>query len=234
MKTIGVLGGVGPQATMDFEQRLHRVAQQLIPQHGNGGYPPLVVYYLRRPPSLMDETGQPRLPLQPEPQLLEAARQLGQLADFLVITSNGVHVFQPQIAEAAGRPILSMIEVTVAEVVRRGWRRVGVLGLFRPQVYIQPLEHAGIAWTTILADLQTPLNAAIFAVMEGRDNAGASAAAQQAVMALRAAEVDGVILGCTELPLLLRAELDAPDLLNPTALLAERAVQHAIGLTKQH
>jgi aspartate/glutamate racemase len=31
MKAIGILGGIGPQATMDFEQHIHRVAQQLIP-----------------------------------------------------------------------------------------------------------------------------------------------------------------------------------------------------------
>ena len=39
MKTIGVLGGLGPQATMDFEERIHTVSQQLIAQHGNSGYP---------------------------------------------------------------------------------------------------------------------------------------------------------------------------------------------------
>jgi aspartate/glutamate racemase len=41
MKTIGVLGGIGPQATMDFEQRLHQAPQRLIPRRGNSGYPPL-------------------------------------------------------------------------------------------------------------------------------------------------------------------------------------------------
>ena len=40
MKTIGVLGGIGPQATMDFEQRVHAVSQALIPQYANTGYPP--------------------------------------------------------------------------------------------------------------------------------------------------------------------------------------------------
>lgn len=45
MKTIGVLGGLGPQATMEFEVRVHRAAQRLIPQDGNQGYPPMVVYY---------------------------------------------------------------------------------------------------------------------------------------------------------------------------------------------
>jgi hypothetical protein len=35
---------------MDFEAHVHRVAQRLIPPHGNGGYPPIVVYYYRHPP----------------------------------------------------------------------------------------------------------------------------------------------------------------------------------------
>ena len=48
MKTIGVLGGLGPQATMDFEARVHAVSRRLIPGRGNGGYPPMVVYYHRR------------------------------------------------------------------------------------------------------------------------------------------------------------------------------------------
>ncbi|MFZ4663434.1 MAG: hypothetical protein ACOYNY_40890 [Caldilineaceae bacterium] len=58
MKTIGVLGGIGPQATMDFEQRLHQAAQRLIPRRGNSGYPPLVVYYHRRPPVLIVRRGE--------------------------------------------------------------------------------------------------------------------------------------------------------------------------------
>ncbi len=61
MKTIGVLGGLGPQATMDFEQRVHHVAQGLVPPQGNSGYPPMVVYYCRHPPVLVDATGHPQL-----------------------------------------------------------------------------------------------------------------------------------------------------------------------------
>jgi aspartate/glutamate racemase len=64
LKTIGVLGGLGPQVTMDFEARVHRVAQRLIPPHGNGGYPPMVVYYDRHPPRDTAEqvAGADRLP----------------------------------------------------------------------------------------------------------------------------------------------------------------------------
>lgn len=228
MKTIGVLGGIGPQATMDFEQRLHQAAQRLIPRRGNSGYPPLVVYYHRRPPVLVDEEGRSILPLVPDPQLLEGARKLGQIADFLVITSNGAHMLQPAIEAAAGRPVLSMIKTTVAEVQRRGWRHVGVLSLFGPHVYNQPLDEAGIRWESISNELQAPLDRAIMQVVDGSNDAQSTEAARRAVAALRSRGVDGIILGCTEIPLLLDADLDDADLLNPGALLAEAAVRHAM------
>ena len=55
MRTIGVLGGIGPQATMDFEARVHRVAQRLVPAHYNEGYPPMVTVFLRHPPVLVED-----------------------------------------------------------------------------------------------------------------------------------------------------------------------------------
>ena len=45
MKTIGILGGLGPQATMDLEMHIHNISQQLIPKEKNSGYPPMVVQY---------------------------------------------------------------------------------------------------------------------------------------------------------------------------------------------
>ena len=62
MKTIGVLGGAGPQATMDFEARFHAVSQRLLPQRGNSGYPPMIVYYYRSLPMLVDEQNRPLEP----------------------------------------------------------------------------------------------------------------------------------------------------------------------------
>ena len=52
--------------------------------------------------------------------------------------------------------------------------------------------------------------------------------AREAITTLREQQVDGIIMGCSELPLLLQAESDALDLLNPVHLLAEAAVSYAI------
>src|SRR5438093_1192590 len=103
MKTIGVLGGLGPQATMDFEARVHAVSQALIPQHFNSGYPPMVVYYHRYPPFVVDEYGVPLPPLRPEEHLTQAIGKLGEMVDFIVIPSNAPHTFQGLIEEVSGR-----------------------------------------------------------------------------------------------------------------------------------
>lgn len=228
MKTIGVLGGLGPQATMDFEARVHRVAQALIPPQANSGYPPMVVVYFRQAPIATDADHLPVFPMQPNPQILDTVARLGAWADFIVITANGPHMVADALAQAAGRPILSMIDLTLAEVQRRGWQQVGVVGLGEPRVYTEPLQQAGLAYETPDPALQQPLDQAILALMEGRDTPEMTAAAQAVIDAFRAHAVDGIILGCTEIPLLLKAAAAAPDLINPAQLLAEAAVREAL------
>ena len=213
---------------MDFEARVHRFAQQLIPPRGNSGYPPIVVYYFRFVPFVATESGVAALPLRPHPRLLEAAAQIGRLADFIVITSNFLHLFRTEIEQTAGCEVLSMIDVTLAEVRHRQWRRVGVPGFGNPVVYTQPLQANGCATETIAGELRTRLDAAIEKVMEGRDDAESVRTAHEALDELRARRVDGIILGCTEIPLLLGETANAPDLLNPLQLLANAAVNHAL------
>jgi aspartate racemase len=228
MQTIGVIGGLGPQATMDFEQRVHRVAQRLNPEQPRQSYPPLVVYYHRRPPVVSDDGMMPTFPIRVDPLLLEAARRLGAWADFLVITSNGVHMFQPEIEQASGRKVVSMIDATVAEVKQRGLRRVGVLGLFEPRVYYAPLAQIGVQYETIDGDLQKRLDQAIFAVTEGRAHETYDIG-REVIAALRDREVQSIILGCTEIPFMLPDAESDPTLINPIQHLAEAAVRAAIG-----
>jgi aspartate racemase len=231
MKTIGVIGGLGPQATMDFEARVHKVSQSLIPPRYNSGYPPMIVYYHRYPPFVIDDKARPIRPLQPEPHLLDNLLALAPLVDFFVITSNAPHLMQDLIEKTTGRPILSMIDATLAEVQRRGWQRIGVLGLGDPVVYTSRLQPLDLPTETLAPDhlpLRDQLDQSILALMTGQSGPAETAIALEAVNTLRAKSVDGIILGCTEIPLLLNDSSNAPDLINPLQLLAEAAVKHAI------
>src|SRR5688500_1303774 len=121
MQRIGVIGGMSPQATMDFEARFHRICQRLIPQDWTRGYPQLVVWYNRTLPVRVDAQNRPLTPREIDPSLLEAAASLGKVSDFLVVPCNAAHVGAREIAAAAGCPVLSMIDVTIDEIARRGW-----------------------------------------------------------------------------------------------------------------
>jgi len=228
MKTIGIIGGLGPQATVDLEMRIHKVAQQVLPQVQNGGYPPMIVEYYRHPPILLKENNLPVFPLQIDPRLLAVAKSLGAMADFLVMPTNGVHRFQKEIENASGRAMLSIIDATMDEVKKRKWKRVGVLGLMTMEIYTRKLTEMGIAFETINDELQKKIDKTIFRVMEGRDDENDRALMLEALGQLRGKDVDGIIPGCTEIPLLLGKEMDSDDLVNPAQLLAEAAVKYAI------
>ena len=228
MKTIGIIGGMGPQATIDLEMRIHKVAQQVLPPAQNGGYPPMVVEYYRHPPITMSENGQPVFPLQIDSRLLAVAKHLGTMTDFLVLPTNGVHRFQNEIENASGRTLLSMIDATMEEVKKRKWKKVGVLGLMTLEIYTRRLAEMGIAFETVNVEWQKKIDKTIFRVMEGRDDENDRAIMLEAISELRSKKVDGIIPGCTEIPLVIGKEIDAIDLVNPAQLLAEAAVKYAL------
>ena len=168
MKRIGVLGGISPQATIDFEARVHRVCQQLVPQSWNRGYPPMVVWYHRRMPLRVDADDRPLVPREIDPELVDAAAWLGRSVDFLVMPCNAAHIGLAALRKAAGCPVLSMIDVAVDEVARRGWRHVGVLGFAgAPAPYVEALGARGVRHATIDRALQARVDAGIRAVAGG-------------------------------------------------------------------
>jgi len=95
-------------------------------------------------------------------------------------------------------------------------------------VYTVPLEKQGIAYASISQALAGRLNQAILKYQAGQEDATDRAITHEAIRALRDQGVDGSILGCTEIPLLLQGEANLPDLLNPAQLLAEAAVRYAL------
>jgi len=229
MRTIGVLGGIGPQATLDFEARVHEVSRRVLPPRLNEGYPPMVTVYLRHAPVLQQPDGTPSEPLTLDPRLLEAAERLGRWADLIVIVSNTPHLFLDRIREAARSEVLSIVDVTVDEVGRRADPPLGLLGLGIPEVYRERLEHEHDEIVVAPPEMRDRLDDAILRLMEGRETAEHVNAAREALAFVRERGARTIVLGCTEIPLLLgESESSADDLVNPAALLAREAVLRAI------
>ncbi len=231
MKTIGVLGGMGPQATMDFEAAVHQVCQKLIPQHVNEGYPPMVVFYFRESPFIMPADGSmPVLRPPTNPLLLDAARRLGDWADFLVITSNGVHTLQGEIEQASGRPVISMVDVVMDEIQRRDLKHIGLVD-FRPSrfsVYVPRLNQAGLSWEYTPDEFLPKLTEVMQAVDEGNAGRLERQTLLKTMHYLRSKQVDAIIPACTEFPLALQEADKTGDVINPSHLLAESAVRYAL------
>ena len=230
-KTIGIIGGLGPQATMDLERRIHKVSQQLIPQFVNRGYPPMIVHYFRAAPMVLDENGDVPETLEPDPGLLAAATHLGQVADFLIIASNTPHFFVRQIEKVAGKPVLSIVDLVIDKVKRRQPKKVGVLAIgetLQHGLYQHPLDELGIPWESITEDMSSRLSDSICALMEGKTDGDLGNAVSDAVLYLREQKhTDIIIFGCTELPLLYGSTADYEGDINPAAVLAEAAVRRA-------
>jgi aspartate racemase len=159
------------------------------------------------------------------------AEKLGALSDFLVIASNALHFWKTEIETAAGKAVLSMVDVTIAEVAARKAVKVGLMAIgftSKHRLYQEPLEALGIDYVVLPDEFVGELDTALFAVMEGREDEGSRRIAHQALEYLRSAGADQIILGCTEVPLLLTDELASTDVINPAEILAQAAVRRAI------
>jgi aspartate racemase len=186
------------------------------------------VWFCNHPPVLVDDEGRVLLPIRPDPRLFDAAAKVGAISDFVVVPSNGAHFFAQEIERSAGKPLLNMVHLALDAVQERGWKRVGVMGLGEPVVYTVPLKERSVDCVTLEADLRNRVDRSIFAMMAGRANDERRAAVREAVEWFTRAGVDGIILGCTELPLLLEGSPVPANAMDPLDFLVKAAVERAL------
>ena len=231
MKTIGVLAGMAaPQATRDFDFAVHKLSTKLILPSFTTGYPPMIAIYFREVPFKMKD-GSFVVPVEPNPNLLSTVKTLGEHCDFWVMVANAPHIFRESLEKASGKKFLSMIDVTTEEVKRRKLKKVGIIAIglsLKNRLFQTPLDELKIKYEVIPDDLVNNIDKSVFKVMEGEDPRQLEKPAIDAVRYLRKKGVDGIILGCTEVPLLLGSKAQEKDLINPSSLLAEAAVKFAI------
>src|SRR5689334_14616145 len=122
-KIVGVIGGMGPEATVDF---LHRLVAR-TPARDDADHLHVLVDNNPKVPSriaaLIEGTGK-----DPAPALCAMAQGLqAQGADFLVMPCNTAHFYLPAIAQSVSIPMLDMVQLAIARLAASGAHRVGLL-----------------------------------------------------------------------------------------------------------
>ena len=153
-------------------------------------------------------------------------------ADFFVCPDNTAHIVLEQAAGAFPIPGLHIAEVVASEMNVRGFCSAGLLGTMwtmSGHVYPDALEKRGCSVITPDQDFQQAIDVAIFKELcLGRFEAETILLFQQATNTLRESGADCVILGCTEIPLIITDANSSLPVLDSTRLLARRAVDTAL------
>ena len=225
--TIGVLGGMGPAATVDLLQRIIR----LTPALDDVDHIRTLVDNNPQVPSRIDylikQQGE-----NPAPVLASMAESLESMgADLLVMPCNTAHLYTQEIESAVRIQLLNMVELTVERVATQVQAsKVGLLAstaIHQTKLYESIFAKKGVA--TIVPDdaLQSRLMKLIMAIKAG--DLSESDLLQRIVEKMLAEQAECVVIACTELSAL-GDSLDVHvPVIDASQCLAEVAVQLALG-----
>ncbi len=226
MQRIGIIGGLGPESTLEYYRGIIDAFNR---QTGDFQYPEIVIYSMNLGEvlAMLDADDWSSL----ANALLEALDALHKAgADFGAIASNSPHIVWEKIQPASPIPLISIVEMVCQEATRMGVKRPGLLGTsmtMRTDYYHRRMKQDGIeAVSPRLEDqaliqhfLDTEIEKGIFKD-ETRDKL------LEMVDSMRAEEgIDSVILGCTELPLILTESNYGVPFLNTTNLHVQAIVE---------
>ena len=166
--------------------------------------------------------------------MLQSARKLAASgADFLICPDNTIHQALHHVLPASPLPWLHIAEVVAAEAARRGYRKVGLTGtrwLVDSALYPDKLAARGIACVRPGDAARDAMSAVIMdELVAGLFEPAGIATFQSAIEAMRTQGCEAVILGCTEIPLIIHDGNSSLPTLDSTRLLALAALQRAIG-----
>jgi aspartate racemase len=164
--------------------------------------------------------------------MLTSANKMAQAgADFLICPDNTIHQALPYIAPRSPRPFLHIAEVVAKSAVERGFRRLALTGtrwLVVSDVYPEKLRAHGLDFLRPNADERQEINRIIMHELTyGIIKPEAVATFQQIIGRMKAEGCDAVVLGCTEIPLLMNDANSPLPVLDSTRLLARAALRRA-------
>ncbi len=227
-KRIGILGGMSPESTVAYYEFITRTFTE---RFGDYGYPEVIIYGVSFQ-AYVDWPNEGRWDLVAQ-GLREAAQRLEAAgADFILVATNTMHLVFDEVQAGVRVPMLSLLDAVGDAILARGMKTVGLLGTkftMEKTFYHEALARRGITTLVPEAGDREYVNDVIYNELDAgqiRDESRAGFVAIIQRLAARGAE--GVILGCTEIPLLV-SEADAGVPLFDTATLhAEAALDYAL------
>jgi aspartate racemase len=234
---VGVLGGMGPLATIDFMRKM----LDATPATSDQEHVPVLVSSI---PQVPDRTrafrGEGASPL--AAMISSARRLVAAGAGLLVVPCNTAHLWFDEIHETIGLPMLHIVDAAIEDALAMAGPR-GRIGLLATDatlasgLYVNRPSPAGAThgahWLLPTASEMLELvMPGVAAVKAGQLNAGATLL-RSAVLALKQRGATAVVLGCTEIPVVLDASTSPVPLIDATAVLARRAVAWSMTQRRQ-
>lgn len=232
-KIVGILGGMGPEATIDLFTKIVKGTKVKKDQDH-------LRILIDNNPKIPDRTlaiqGKGPSPL---PQLIQSARLLERAgADFIVIPCVTAHHYYDPLREKVKIPILNIVTETVQHIRKRlkGVRKIGLIattGTIQTGLFQEALSTIGI--DTILVDPPVQKNWVMEAIYgeKGIKAIGPSESSRYLIFEvsqrLLRQGAQAIIAGCTEIPLVLKEGDISVPLIDPILLLAQAAIERAKG-----
>ena len=230
MKTIGLIGGMSWESSVEY----YRIINQLVREKLGGLHSAksVMVSVDFGPIEALMQTGDWDGVLA---ELITAAQQVqAGGADFLLIATNTMHKLYAEVGAAVEIPLIHIADATGVKIKAAGLTKVGLLGTaftMAEDFYTGRLaEQFGLEVLVPDAVEQAEVNRIIFEeLVVGKILPESKAKYLEVIAGLVAHGAQGVILGCTEIPLLVKAEDASVPLFDTTFLHAEAAVERAVG-----
>jgi aspartate racemase len=166
--------------------------------------------------------------------MLSSAQKLARVgADFLICPDNTIHQALPWVIRRSPLPWMHIAEVVAAQAVERGFHRLGITGtryLIDSEVYPEKLSARGLGYLRPNPVERAEINRIIFSeLIAGIFTPEAIAYFQGVIGRMKDEGCDAVVLGCTEIPLIMNDGNSPLPTLDSTRLLAHAALRRAAG-----
>jgi aspartate racemase len=230
MKRIGILGGIGPESTVDYYKE---IIITFVTKHPELAYPEIIVYSANMN-ALMDFVATKNWPAL-SAWLLDKIKKLHLAgAEFAAIASNTPHIVFDDINAKSPIPLLSIVEETRKRAQEMKLKNIGLMGTkltMEAEFYKKPFILKGMSIVVPDDEEQNIIHHRLFSEIEVGiiKNSTREELLSIVKKMIEEEHIDSVILGCTELPLILTESRYGIPFLNTSAIHCESIIRYCIG-----